>query len=55
MQTDLDAYLVTYNRNRPHRGRGMDGRTPYKVFKAGIPIAKKAAKSPPPKEDSNAA
>ena len=24
MQTDLDAYLETHNRNRPHRGRGMD-------------------------------
>ena len=24
------------NRNRPHRGRGIDGRTPYQVFKTGI-------------------
>ena len=32
MQTDLE----TYNRNRPHRGRGMEGRTPYQVFKKGI-------------------
>ena len=23
MQKDLDAYLETYNRLRPHRGRGM--------------------------------
>ncbi len=29
MQEDLDAYIETYNRNRPHRGRGMEGRTPY--------------------------
>ena len=36
MQADLDAYLETYNRNRPHRGRGMEGRTPYQVFKKGI-------------------
>ena len=36
MQTDLDAYLETYNRNHPHRGRGMKGRTPYQVFKKGI-------------------
>ena len=36
MQVDLDAYLETYNRNRPHRGRGMEGRTPYQVFKKGI-------------------
>ena len=37
MQEDLDAYIETYNRRRPHRGRGMKGRTPYEVFKAGIP------------------
>ncbi len=36
MQEDLDAYLETYNTRRPHRGRGMEGRTPYKVFKARI-------------------
>ena len=36
MQADLDAYIETYNRNRPHRSRGMDGRTPYQVFKKGI-------------------
>ena len=43
IQKDLDAYLETYNRQRPHRGRGMKGRTPYEVFKAGIP-----KKSPAP-------
>lgn len=37
MQNDLDGYLETYNARRPHRGRGMKGRTPYQVFKAGIP------------------
>ena len=37
MQEDLDAYIETYNRNRPHRGRGMEGRTPYRVFRKGIP------------------
>jgi hypothetical protein len=52
MQADLDAYLQTYNRNRPHRGRGMEGRTPYKVFKASLPKAKKAAKENPLKEDA---
>ena len=36
MQTDLDAYLETYNRHRPHRRRGMEGRTPHQVFKKGI-------------------
>ena len=37
MQKDLDAYLATYKRPRPHRGRGMKGRRPNEVFKAGIP------------------
>ena len=36
MQEDLDAYIETYNPNRPHHGRGMEGRTPYQVFKKGI-------------------
>ena len=36
MQADLDTYIETYNRNRPHRGRGMEGRTPYRAFKKGI-------------------
>ena len=36
MHTDLDAYLDIYNRNRPHRSRGMEARTPYQVFKKGI-------------------
>ena len=33
----LDGYLENYNTRRPHRIRGMEGRTPYEVFKAGIP------------------
>ena len=36
MQTDLDAYLETSKRNRPHHRRGLEGRTPYQVFKKGI-------------------
>ena len=28
MQSALDVYLLRYNRERPHQGRGMDGRTP---------------------------
>src|SRR5690606_10781488 len=28
MQTSLDAYLKSYNKNRPHQGRGMKGRIP---------------------------
>jgi transposase InsO family protein len=43
MQQDLEAYLEIYNTKRPHRGRKMEGRTPYQVFKAGLKEAKKAA------------
>ncbi|WP_419167133.1 hypothetical protein [Candidatus Palauibacter sp.] len=25
LQEDLDAYIETYNRDRPHRSRGMEG------------------------------
>ncbi len=55
MQTDLDAYLELYNTKRPHRGRGMDGHTPYQVFKRGLKDAKKAEKAAPRKEDKQAA
>lgn len=41
MQTDLDAYLVEYNTKRPHQGRNMNGRTPYKAFKDGLPQPEK--------------
>ncbi len=51
MQADLEACLETYNRKRPHRGRAMKGRSPYQVFKAGLPAARKAAKAR--KEDAN--
>jgi transposase InsO family protein len=36
MQKDLEAYLHTYNNDRPHQGRNMNGRTPYKAFVDGI-------------------
>ena len=55
MQKDLDAYLETYNRQRPHRGRGMKGRTPYEVFKAGIPKKSPARKKSARKEVKPAA
>jgi len=55
MQQDLEVYLETYNRKRPHRGRGMKGRTPYQVFKAGIMAAKKAAKTRKEKTKKQAA
>ena len=37
MQVVLDAYLVSYSTKRPHQGRGMNGRTPAKAFRDGIP------------------
>jgi hypothetical protein len=41
MQAALDAYLVSYNTKRPHQGRGMNGRTPERAFRDGIPKATK--------------
>ena len=35
MQADLDAHIESCNRNRPHRGRGMEALTPYQVFTKG--------------------
>jgi transposase InsO family protein len=35
MQVDLDEYLGQYNNDRPHQGRGMEGRTPLVAFLAG--------------------
>jgi len=37
MQTDLDAFLNTYNQERSHQGRNMNGRTPLQAFLAGLP------------------
>lgn len=36
MQKSLDTYLQHYNRERPHQGRGMNGRTPCTAFLEGI-------------------
>lgn len=36
MQTDLDGYLRHYNHERPHQGRGMNGRTPFTAFLDGL-------------------
>ena len=40
MQGALDNFLVTYNRKRPHQGRGMNGCTPCQAFKEGLPPPK---------------
>ena len=37
MQADLEAFLKTYNDNRPHQGRGMNGRPPAQAFTDGLP------------------
>lgn len=54
MQAVLDDYLIGYNTKRPHQGRGMNGRTPATVFKAGLPKhqPEKKEKSPPQKSDN---
>jgi len=44
MQKDLDSYLEHYNNKRPHQGRNMNGRTPYKAFVAGLPKPEKPVK-----------
>jgi len=36
MQKSLETYLKHYNRERPHQGRGMNGRTPCIVFLEGL-------------------
>ena len=36
MQKDLENYLNLYNMKRPHQGRNMNGRTPYKAFTDGL-------------------
>ena len=43
MQQDLEAYLETYNRKRPHRGHG--GPHALSGLKAGLTDARKAAKA----------
>ena len=36
MQVDFDEYLNTYNQDRAHQGRNMNGRTPYQAFIDGL-------------------
>ena len=45
MQMDLDTYLATYSRRRPHQGCGMEGRTLYAVLKAEIRPKRRARKA----------
>ena len=61
MQKVLGDYLVTYNTKRPHQGRGMNGRTPLIVSKAGLAKTtpqmpkEKREKSPPQKTENQLA
>ena len=50
MKKDLDGYLETYNTRRPHRGCGVEDRTPCEVSKAGIPAKRSARKKSTRKE-----
>lgn len=53
MQTVLDAYLVTYNEQRPHQGRGMNGRTPLQAFLEGrVPQPTFQEETPNPELDT---
>ena len=38
-QADLDAFLVTYNSDRPHQGRWCYGKTPMQTFVDSVPLA----------------
>ena len=40
LQTDLDAWILGYNEERPHQGRWCFGKTPMQTFLDAVPIAK---------------
>ncbi|MCC2653714.1 MAG: ISSod13 transposase [Microvirga sp.] len=40
LQLDLDAWVVSYNEERPHQGRWCFGKTPMQTFLDAIPLAK---------------
>ena len=48
MQAALDAFLLRYNRERPHQGRGMNGRTPWQAFRDGLPVRPQPEPEEPP-------
>ena len=54
MQVTLDTYLVTYNRKRPHQGRGMHERAPLHAFRHGLPCTPKTTKITEPQERKTA-
>jgi transposase InsO family protein len=40
LQADLDAWVRSYNEDRPHQGRWCYGKTPMQTFRDTIPLAK---------------
>jgi transposase InsO family protein len=40
LQLDLDAWVTSYNEERPHQGRWCFGKTPMQTFLDAIPLAK---------------
>jgi transposase InsO family protein len=40
LQTDLDAWIHSYNEDRPHQGRWCFGKTPAQTFLDAVPIAR---------------
>ena len=40
LQADLDAWVETYNEDRPHQGRWCFGKTPMRTFLDATPLAK---------------
>ena len=40
LQTDLDAWIRSYNEDRPHQGRWCFGKTPMQTFLDGVSLAK---------------
>jgi transposase InsO family protein len=40
LQADLDAWVETYNEDRPHQGRWCFGKTPMQTFLDATPLAK---------------
>ena len=40
LQADLDAWLASYNEQRPHQGRWCYGKTPMQTIVDSLPLAK---------------
>ena len=40
LQADLDAWMASYNEQRPHQGRWCYGKTPMQTFIDSKPIAR---------------